>query len=56
MSASEMAMGIASIKKHENIELQNAVILLKKKVIKGKRLNVLGREDGSTQLFGFDEI
>ena len=42
MAASEISMATTSIKKHENKGLRNAIALLKKKAIKGKRLNVLG--------------
>ncbi|MCJ1360002.1 MAG: hypothetical protein MMC33_010005 [Icmadophila ericetorum] len=55
MAASEISMATTSIKKHENKGLRNA-IALKKKAIKGKRLNVLGREEGGAQLFGPEEI
>ena len=56
ISASEMAMATSSIIKHENAGLREAIILLKKKKIKGKRLNVLGRDNGGAQLFGPDKI
>ena len=42
MSVNKMIIDIASIKKYKNIGLRNIVILLKKKVIKDKYLNVLG--------------
>ena len=56
MSAIELSMATASVKKHENKGLRNAIALLKKKSIKGKRLNLLGREEGGAQLFNPNEI
>ena len=51
-----MAMAISNIIKYENAGLREAIILLKKKKIKGKHLNVLGRDNGDTQLFRPDKI
>ena len=49
-------MATASIKKHENKGLWNTITLLKKKSIKDKHLNLLGREEGGAQLFSPNKI
>ena len=49
-------MATISVKKYENKNLQNTIVLFKKKLIKNKYLNLFSREKDGAQLFDPDKI